>query len=181
MQGQLSKKESMLLEDLKKEEELCVLKYQNYAQQAKDSQLSQLFNKLAGEEQKHYNTVDQLLKSGGQSPAGQGGQGGQSGGQSGQGGGSQGGWKQDQGGGQVMSSAQINLTKTGQSSNNPDKYLAQDMLSTEKYVSGAYDTGVFESSKSNIRQALQHIQQEEQNHGEQLFQYMNSHGMYQVQ
>lgn len=168
MQGQLSQKESMLLEDLKKEEELCVLKYQNYAQQAKDPQLSQLFKKLAGEEQKHYNTVDQLIKSGGQG-GGQGGQGGQ------------GGWKQAQGSGQVLSSAQINLTKTGQSSSNPDKYLAQDMLSTEKYVSGAYDTGVFESSKSNIRQALQHIQQDEQNHGEQLFQYMNSHGMYQVQ
>jgi spore coat protein CotF len=169
LQGQLSKKESMLLEDLKKEEELCVLKYQNYAQQAKDPQLSQLFNKLAGEEQKHYNTVDQLIKSGGQS-------GGQQGSQSGQGGG-QGG----QGGGQVISSAQINLNKTGQSSSNPDKYLAQDMLSTEKYVSSAYDTGVFESSKPNIRQALQHIQQDEQNHGEQIFQYMSSHGMYQVQ
>lgn len=177
MQGQLSQKESMLLEDLKKEEELCVLKYQNYAQQAKDPQLSQLFNRLAGEEQKHYNTVDQLLKSGGQSPAGQGGQSGQSG----QGGGGQGGWKQARGGSQVNSAAQINLNKTGQSSSDPDKYLAQDMLSTEKYVSSAYDTGVFESSKPNIRQTLQHIQQDEQNHGEQIFQYMSSHGMYQVQ
>jgi spore coat protein CotF len=55
------------------------------------------------------------------------------------------------------------------------------MLSTEKYVSSAYDTSVFESANSNVRQALQQIQQEEQNHGEQLYQYMSSHGMYQTQ
>ncbi|MEL7656935.1 MAG: spore coat protein, partial [Bacillota bacterium] len=36
MQGQLSQKERMLLEDLKKEEDLCVMKYKNYAQQAQD-------------------------------------------------------------------------------------------------------------------------------------------------
>lgn len=169
LQGQLSQKERMLLEDLKKEEELCVIKYQNYAQQAQDSQLSQLFNKLAGEEQKHYDTVNQLLQSGGQAQAAQ------SGGQSGQSGGS----SQQKSGSQMMQpSAQINLSQGG---SNSDKYLLQDMLSTEKYVSSAYDTSVFESSKSNIRQALQHIQQDEQNHGEQLFQYMNSHGMYQPQ
>ncbi|HYE69856.1 MAG TPA: ferritin family protein, partial [Anaerovoracaceae bacterium] len=71
MQGQLSQKERMLLEDLKKEEELCVVKYQSYAQQASDSQLSQLFNQLAGVEQDHYNTVNQILQSGGQSQSGQ--------------------------------------------------------------------------------------------------------------
>lgn len=170
LQGQLSQKEKMLLQDLKKEEELCVIKYQNYAQQAKDSQLCQLFNKLAGEEQKHYDTVNQLLQSGGQAQASQ------SGGQSGQSGG------QQKAGAQTAqpASAQINLSQ-GAAANNSDKYLLQDMLSTEKYVSSAYDTSVFESGNPNIRQALQHIQQDEQNHGEQLFQYMNSHGMYQPQ
>ncbi len=170
LQGQLSQKEKMLLGDLKKEEELCVIKYQNYAQQAKDSQLSQLFNKLAGEEQKHYDTVNQLLQSGGQAQASQ------SGGQSGQGG------SQQKTSAQMAqpASAQMNLSQ-GAPGNNSDKYLLQDMLSTEKYVSSAYDTSVFESGNTNIRQALQHIQQDEQNHGEQLFQYMNSHGMYQPQ
>jgi len=157
LQGQLSQKERMLLEDLKKEEDLCVVKYQNYAQQAQDSQLNQLFNKLAGEEQKHYDTVNQLLQSGGsqvgnQQPSGKPGQ----------------------------TTAQINLSQTGSSSGS-DKYLLQDMLSTEKYVSSAYDTSVFESAQPNVRQALQQIQQDEQNHGEQLYQYMSSHGMYQTQ
>ncbi|HWQ79886.1 MAG TPA: spore coat protein [Anaerovoracaceae bacterium] len=186
MQGQLSQKERTLLEDLKKEEDLCVKKYQNYAKQTQDAQLSQLFNRLAGEEQKHYSTVDQLLKSSGQNPpapAQSGGQGGQSaqGAQSGQ----QGGAQAAQGGQQVgaqMINAQINMGKPGSGGgNNPDQYLLHDMLSMEKYVSSAYDTSVFESAQSNVRKNLQHIQQEEQNHGEQLFQYMSSHGMYQTQ
>jgi len=179
LQGQLSQKERMLLEDLKKEEDLCVVKYQNYAQQAQDSQLSQLFNKLAGEEQKHYNTVNQLLQSGGQSQSGQQSKGGSQGGQK-QSQGSQSG--QQQSGSQMgQSTAQINLSQMGSGSSGSDKYLLQDMLSTEKYVSSAYDTSVFESAQSNIRQALQQIQQDEQNHGEQLYQYMSSHGMYQTQ
>ena len=149
----------MLLEDLKKEEELCVIKYQNYAQQAQDSQLNQLFNKLAGEEQKHYNTVSQLLQSGGQGQSGQ----------------------QQPSGKPGQTTAQINLSQTGSGSNGSDKYLLQDMLSTEKYVSSAYNTSVFESAQPNVRQALQHIQQDEQSHGEQLYQYMSSHGMYQPQ
>ncbi len=157
MQGQLSQKERMLLEDLKKEEDLCVVKYQNFAQQAQDSQLSQLFNKLAGEEQKHYDTVNQLLQSGGS--------------QSG---------KQQPSGKPGQTTAQINLGQTS-SSGGSDKYLLQDMLSTEKYVSSAYNTSVFESAQPNVRQALQQIQQDEQNHGEQLYQYMSSHGMYQTQ
>ncbi len=167
MQGQLSQKERMLLEDLKQSENLCVVKYQSYAQQAKDSQLSQLFNKIAGQEQEHYDTVNQLLQSGGQAQSG--GQKGQSGGQGGQ---------QKSGGAQ--SAAQINLSQ-GVDSSNSDKYLLQDMLTTEKQISSSYDTSVFESGNTNVRQALQHIQQEEQNHGEQLFQYMSSHGMYQPQ
>ena len=188
MQAQLSQKEKMLLEDLKKEEDLCVIKYQSYASQAKDPQLSQLFNKLAGEEQKHYSTINQILQSGGQFQPGQQGQGG---GQQGQG------QKQSQGGGQMSIASQgmqsggqmnqaaskINLNQmgTGSGAQSQDQHMLHDMLSTEKYVSSAYDTGVFESSHPNIRQALQKIQQDEQGHGEQIFQYMNSHGMYPVQ
>jgi spore coat protein CotF len=163
LQGQLSQKEKMLLEDLKKEEDLCVIKYQSYAQQAQDSQLSQLFNKLAGEEQKHYSTISQLLQSGGQSQGGQQSQGSQS------------------TGAMVQPSGMVNLSKSSSGGNNSDQHMLHDMLSTEKYVSSAYDTSVFESAQPNVRKALQQIQQDEQGHGEQIFQYMNSHGMYPVQ
>ncbi|HML36046.1 MAG TPA: spore coat protein [Bacillota bacterium] len=197
MQGQLSQKEKMLLEDLKKEEDLCVIKYQNYAQQAQDPVLRQLFSKLASDEQRHYSTVDQILQSGGQVKAGQG----QSGGQKGsQGGGQGGGQSQNlmspsvanvttaaqgmpsaQAGPSTQPKAQVSMNKTTPGGDSKDQILAHDMLSTEKYVSSAYDTGVFESAQPQIRQALQKIQQEEQGHGEQIFQYMNSHGMYPVQ
>ena len=33
----------------------------------------------------------------------------------------------------------------------------------------------------NVRQVLNHIQKEEQEHGEKIYNYMASHGMYQVQ
>ena len=172
LQGQLSQKERMLLEDLKSEEDLCVVKYRNHAQQAQDSQLSQLFNRIADVEQNHYNTVNQLLQSGGQSQPGQKGQGSGQGQQPGQ---------KGQGGGQIgQASGKINQNQ-GSSSGSTDKYLLQDMLTIEKHVSSAYNTSIFEMTQPNIRQALQQIQQDEQGHGEQLYQYMSSHGMYQVQ
>ncbi|MDD4565362.1 MAG: spore coat protein [Eubacteriales bacterium] len=160
MQVQLTQKERMLLEDMKKEEELCIMKYNSYAQQATDPALQQMFNQIANVEHEHFDTINQILQGNqpntGQSKGGQTAKSGQSG--------------------------QINLGQSqGTQSNSSDKYLLQDMLSTEKYVSSSYNTSIFECTKPNIRQALQHIQQEEQNHGEQLFQYMNSHGMYQPQ
>jgi spore coat protein CotF len=60
-------------------------------------------------------------------------------------------------------------------------YLCHDLLSAEKYVSGSYDTAIFEFRDSNIRQVLNHIQSEEQQHGEDIFNYMYSKGMYPVQ
>ena len=40
---QITQKERMLLEDQKKQEELCIKKYTEAAQKAKDPQLQQLF------------------------------------------------------------------------------------------------------------------------------------------
>ncbi|MEJ8554202.1 spore coat protein [Tepidibacter sp. Z1-5] len=76
---------------------------------------------------------------------------------------------------------QQNQTASQDTMNNEnDKNLCGDLLSTEKYVSSTYDTAVFESANPAVRQAFQHIQQDEQKHGEELFNYMNSHGMYNV-
>ncbi|MBR0598041.1 spore coat protein [Sinanaerobacter chloroacetimidivorans] len=217
MKIQLSKKERMLLEDEKTQEELCIAKYNSYAQQAQDPQLKQLFTKLANEERKHYDTVNQLLQgfmpSSGQGQGGSqmakqamqsgqtsqqamevgqmGGQMGQKGMQSGQSGQSaQPGQSGSQTGQQLMQSkVQLNANagqgsqsqSNSSSGNSADKILCIDMLSTEKYVSSSYDTAIFESASTPVRQALQHIQKDEQSHGEQIFQYMSSNGMYQVQ
>ena len=59
--------------------------------------------------------------------------------------------------------------------------MCTDMLSTEKFVSGAYDTAIFECVDPNVRQTLNHIQKEEQEHGEQIFNYMKCNGMYNPQ
>ena len=65
--------------------------------------------------------------------------------------------------------------------NQKDAALCTDMLMTEKYVSNTYDTAIFEFKDANIRQALNHIQKEEQQHGEGIYNYMNAHGMYSPQ
>lgn len=176
MQVQLSQKERMFLEDLKSHEELCIQKYTKYANEAECSNLKQIFQTHATHEQQHYDTVNQILA--GQVPSMSQGQGqqGQSQ-QQGQGMQQQGQGMQGQAGGmQGMSAMQ-----GSKSYNQNDFTLVNDMLSTEKYISGTYDTAIFEFQDKNVRQALNHIQKEEQEHGEDLFNYMKSHGMYNVQ
>jgi len=152
----LSQKENMLLQDQQKHEQLCVQKYQNYAQQAQDPQLVQLFNSLAQHEQQHLNSVNQLLS--GQIPNLQQGQQNQSQGQS------------------QSTQANFQNNALGTVSQN-DIDLCNDMLITEKYISGAYDNTIFESTNAGARQVLNHIQKEEQQHGEALFNYLHSLGM----
>lgn len=159
----LNTKERMLLQDEKSHEELCIQKYQDYANKACDPELSSLFTQLSQKEQQHLNTINQILS--GTVPNVQ-----QSGGQG-------------QQGGQNQQSQQSNLSSnmsnsTPQTASNLDKFLCQDSLSTEKYVSSTYDTTIFEFRDKNIRNVLNHIQKEEQEHGEQIYNYMHQHGMY---
>lgn len=161
----LTQKERLLLEDQKKHEEICIQKYTSFANQAQDPQLKQLFNNHAQHEQQHLNTVNQMLS--GQVPNLQ----------------SQ---TQQQGQQQMQQQAQqANVYNQGQQgmgfTNANDAALCNDLLMTEKYVSGAYDTAIFEMTDTNVRKALNHIQKEEQQHGEDIFNYMSSHGMYNPQ
>ena len=59
-----------------------------------------------------------------------------------------------------------------------DAYLCQDLLATEKHVSSVYNTGIFEFKDAGMRDALNHIQKEEQEHGKKLYDYMSQNGMY---
>jgi len=150
MKIELSQKERMFLEDGKLQEEVCVEKYKNYSEQAEDAELKQLFNKLSGEEQHHYDIINQMLQ--GEQPN----------------------LSHNQ-----QTQQQLTQNNTQKSIDNQhDKILCSDLLSTEKYVSGTYDMDIFESANPVVRQAMQHIQQDEQKHGQELFNYMNSHGMY---
>ncbi len=152
---QLSQKEKMLLEDQKSHEEICIKKYNNYAGQAKDPQLKQLFTGYAGQEQQHYETINQILA--GQLPAA---------------------------GQQQQQQVPLQAATRGQlpaADYQSDAVLCSDMLMTEKYVSDTYNTAIFEMVNPQVRQALNHIQKEEQQHGEGIFNYMQSKGMYQPQ
>ncbi|MGO1470570.1 MAG: spore coat protein [Tissierella sp.] len=145
----LSQKEQTLLKDQKSHEEMCIKKYTKYSKEAEDPELKQLFNQLASEEQEHLNTVNQILA--GQVPS-----------------------MNSAGGSQKQ-----NMQFSGNNMNNQhDADLCQDLLATEKYISSTYDTTIFECKDANIREALNHIQKEEQEHGEKIYNYMNANGMY---
>lgn len=152
---QLSTKERMLLEDERHQEEICVQKYQNYSQQADCPELKQLFSKLASEEQHHYDILNQILN--GQQPD-----------------------LSHSNQNNPQSKPPTETSFNGAMNDQSDSVLCSDLLSTEKYVSGTYDTAIFECANPTVRQALQHIQQEEQHHGQELFQYMHKKGMYTV-
>ncbi len=200
----LNQKESTLLGDLRSQEQLCVDKYTQYANDACDSQLKNLFTQIRAHEQQHMQTLDQIasgivpqMQQGSQQSPQQGsnqqtmqfqpGGGQQSGSQ--QGGGQQG-MQFQPGGGQQSGSQQSGGQQGNQqrmqfqpSNCSPegkkkDAYLCQDALGTEKHVSSTYNTCIFEFRDPNVRNALNHIQKEEQQHGEQIYSYMAANGMY---
>ena len=159
MNVSLTQKEKFLLNDQKTHEQVCIQKYQNYANLASDQQLKDIFNNHAKIEQEHLNSINQLLN--GQVPA----------------------MNNQQGGGSTNQQQASNTQAQGSSAGfqASDKDLCTDMLMTEKYVSGAYNTAIFEFKDTEVRDVLNHIQKEEQKHGEAIFKYMESKGMYSPQ
>ncbi|MGI6539002.1 MAG: spore coat protein [Caldicoprobacterales bacterium] len=158
----LTSKERALLEDQKSHEEICIKKYTNYANQTQCPELKQMFQTFAQQEQQHLNTINSMLS--GKIPNVQ---------QNQQ-------KNQQQSQQQNQQQAQSVQGQRGSGMTNvQDADLCTDMLMTEKYVSDTYDTAVFEFKDTNARQILNHIQKEEQQHGEGIFNYMQKKGMYQ--
>ena len=62
-----------------------------------------------------------------------------------------------------------------------EKEMLHDSIMTEKYVAEAYNNTITECVNQNIVQALQHIQQEEQNHAKLFFEAMHQRGWYNVE
>ena len=54
----LKEKEKQAIKDLQTLEQACIDKYDKYAAQAKDPVLQELFTTLKGNEQKHYDSLD---------------------------------------------------------------------------------------------------------------------------
>ena len=148
----LTQKETFLLEDQKSHEELCIKKYANYANQVQDPFLKDMFTRHSNQEQQHLNTINQIL-SGQFSMMGQ----------------------------QQSQQQQQNQSMPKQNNNQQDIDFCYDLLATEKFISSTYNIAIFEFNDHNIRLALNHIQKEEQEHGEEIFNYLKSVGAYKVQ
>lgn len=151
---QLTQKETSLLKDLKSQEKLCVEKYTKYASNALDPQLKELFTSIANVEQQHLNTISQI---------------------------EQGSCPSSQSGGSAQTVKTIFTSNYGMG-DTPDKqadcYLCSDLLADEKHVSGLYNTCIFEFTDKTVRDTLNHIQKEEQEHGKAIYDYMTANNMY---
>ncbi len=148
---QLTQKEKDLLKDLKDQEQLCIDKYTKHSSCAVDPQLKNLFSELAGVERGHLDTLTKIEQ--GQTVSMQAGD------------------MQ-----QKTFTAAYNAQETPDKQN--DCYLCTDLLTTEKHASHLYDTCVFEFADQNARDALNHIQKEEQEHGKYIYDYMSANSMY---
>ena len=151
---QLTQKETSLLKDMKEQEKLCVKKYTKYASSALDPQLKELFTAIGNVEQGHLNTLTAIEQGGTPSTANSGG----------------------------SQSVKSTFSETYGLGDTPDKqadcYLCSDLLADEKHVSGLYNTCIFEFKEHVLRDALNHIQKEEQEHGKAIYDYMSTNNMY---
>lgn len=149
----LTQKETAFLQDLKGQEELCIAKYEKYRTSAHDKTLSGLFGTIKSAEESHLQTVSGILN--GENPTAK-----------------------------TPPTAQSQSfigepSGCSEAEKQEDAYLCRDALSMEKHVSALYDTSIFEFTEPPLRDVLSHIQKEEQNHGEQLYQYLSLNNLYQ--
>ena len=149
----LTQKETSLLSDLKSQEQLCIEKYGKYSEAAHDPELKSLFSSLKANEEKHLETINQILsgaevKMPDTSPSA------------------------------VNAKMQCTPSSCSQADKSSDAFLCKDALSMEKHVSSVYNTGIFEFTSPVLRDTLAHIQKEEQNHGEKLYNYLSCNNMY---
>ena len=149
----LTEKQTSLIKDLQSQEKLCIDKYAFYTGQAKDTELKSLFQTIQKAEQQHYHSLSQVLN--GTVPAVQPG---------------------DSQGANYKPTATY-TAGCNASDKEQDQFLCTDSITTEKYVSSAYNDDLFQFGDSNIRKLLNDIQTEEQNHAEMIYKYKQVNGM----
>lgn len=143
----LTEQQRYTLQDLQTQERLCVEKYAKYANEARDAQLKDLFTTIKDEEQKHLDSITQVLS--GSVP------------------------QVNLSDNKAKSYAP---TPTYVGSFSPedkaqDTFLCTDSIATEKYVSSAYNSDLFKFADSDIRELLADIEIEEQQHAEMIYKY----------
>lgn len=151
---QLTQKESSLVKDLLDQEKVCIQKYEFYAESAKDPELKELFGKLKKDEQEHFNSLSELQK--GSLPT-----------------------VPNPRESMAAGYSPKATYKSGENTNDKchDEFLCTDSISSEKMVSSAYNSDLFQFAATGIRKLLNHIQTEEQEHAEMIYKYKAANGM----
>lgn len=149
----LTEKETAAIKDLQTQEQTCIEKYGKYASQAQDTVLKDLFQTLQKSEQKHFDSLGQVLS--GTVPSCN---------------------CNDANGKNYQPAATYGMSGESEAKNS-DCFLATDCIGTEKMVSSEYNSDVFVFGDSDVRKLLADIQIEEQNHAEMLYKYKTVNGM----
>ncbi len=149
----LTEKEMTTITDLQTQEKSCIEKYKRYGEQAKDPVLKELFGRLEKDEQRHYDSLSQVLT--GKVPACD---------------------CNDTAGKNYQPKGTYD-SMTNSEDKKSDCFLVTDCIGTEKLVSGEYNSDVFVFGDSDVRKLLADIQVEEQNHAEMLWKYKTVNGM----
>ncbi len=149
----LTEKETTTIKDLQTQEQSCIQKYTRYGREAKDPVLRELFGRLQNEEQKHYDSLGQVLT--GKVPS----------------------CDCNDCDGKNYNPKATYDSMTNSEDKKADCFLATDCIGTEKMVSGEYNSNVFVFGDSDVRKLLADIQIEEQNHAEMLWKYKTVNGM----
>ena len=147
----LTQKETDLLKDMRDQELLCIEKYEKYSCNACSTELKNLFSSLAEGERSHLKSINDLM----------------------------GGTVKQVSGGLTADNRYCGCASyCDDTSKKCDEFLCKAVFSSETRVSSVYNTGIFEFSDPAARRLLNHIQAEEQQHGEKIYAYMKANGMY---
>ena len=149
----LTEKEKTAIQDLQTQEKGLVEKYQRCGSEAKDPVLQDLFGELQKLQQKHYDTLGEVLN--GTVPSCD--------------------CNCKAGADYQPKATYTGMTDTEDKKN--DCFLATDCIGAEKLASGEYNTNVFNFGEPAVRKLLADIQVEEQNYAEMLYKYKTVNSM----
>ena len=141
------------IKNLQTQKKSCIDKYTKYSQTAKDPVLQDLFSTIAQDEQKHYDSLQQVID--GKVPSCD--------------------CNDSKGKDYSPKATYHSIDKSDDKDS--DCFLATDCIGTEKLVSHEYNEDVFVFGDTDVRKLLADIQVEEQNHAEMLWKYKTVNGM----
>ncbi len=147
----LNQKEAQLVTELKAQEQLCIQKYDFYSKQATDPELKKLFKTLLKHEQAHYDMLQSLTD--GKIP-------------------------------EIKNRKPLSLNFEPQKTHSGkkedlefDKFLCTDLITTEKYVATDSNNDLFYFVSPEVRNVLNAIMTDEQNHAEMIWKYKQANKM----